>query len=44
MKNTRGVVIGGAAILLSAIFFLVPFLFSFVIASTSETPWQHATI
>jgi raffinose/stachyose/melibiose transport system permease protein len=33
MKNTRGVVIGGLAILLSAIFFLVPFLFIFVIGS-----------
>jgi ABC-type glycerol-3-phosphate transport system permease component len=37
MKNTRGVVIGGAAILLSAIFFLVPFLFSFVMASMTRT-------
>jgi raffinose/stachyose/melibiose transport system permease protein len=33
MKNTRGVVIGVAAIILSAIFFLVPFAFIFVIAS-----------
>src|SRR5215204_2812889 len=33
MKNTRGVVIGSAAILISAIFFLVPFLFIFIIAS-----------
>jgi raffinose/stachyose/melibiose transport system permease protein len=32
-RNTRGVVIGSAAILISAIFFLVPFLFIFVIAS-----------
>jgi raffinose/stachyose/melibiose transport system permease protein len=32
-RNTRGVVIGLAAILVSAIFFLVPFLFIFVIAS-----------
>ena len=32
-RNTRGGVIGGAAILVSAIFFLVPFLFIFVIAS-----------
>ena len=32
-RNTRGVVIGGAAILVSAIFFLVPFLFIFAIAS-----------
>ena len=37
MKNTRGVVIGVAAIILSAIFFLVPFLFSFVIASMERT-------
>ena len=37
MKNTRGVVIGVAAIVLSAIFFLVPFLFSFVIASMDRT-------
>ena len=37
MKNTRGVVIGVAAIALSAIFFLVPFLFSFVIASMDRT-------
>jgi raffinose/stachyose/melibiose transport system permease protein len=33
MKNTRGVVVGIAAIVLSAIFFLVPFAFIFVIAS-----------
>jgi raffinose/stachyose/melibiose transport system permease protein len=37
MKNTRGVVIGVAAIVLSAIFFLVPFLFSFVIGSMDRT-------
>jgi raffinose/stachyose/melibiose transport system permease protein len=37
MKNTRGVVIGVAAIVLSAIFFLVPFLFTFVIASMDRT-------
>jgi len=37
MKNTRGVVIGVAAIALSAIFFLVPFLFTFVIASMNRT-------
>jgi raffinose/stachyose/melibiose transport system permease protein len=37
MKNTRGVVIGVAAIALSAIFFLVPFLFTFVIASMDRT-------
>lgn len=35
MKNTRGVVIGGAAILLTAIFFLVPFAFIFVTASST---------
>jgi raffinose/stachyose/melibiose transport system permease protein len=33
MKNTRGVVLGLAAIVVSAIFFLVPFAFIFVIAS-----------
>jgi raffinose/stachyose/melibiose transport system permease protein len=33
MKNKRGVVIGGSAIVLSAIFFLVPFAFILVIAS-----------
>jgi raffinose/stachyose/melibiose transport system permease protein len=33
MKNTRGVVIGGAAIVLTAIFFVVPFIFIFLIAS-----------
>ncbi len=33
MKNTRGVVIGVAAIIVTAIFFVVPFLFIFVIAS-----------
>ena len=37
MKNTRGVVIGGAAILVSAIFFLVPFIFIFVIGSMERT-------
>jgi raffinose/stachyose/melibiose transport system permease protein len=37
MKNTRGVVIGVAAIVLSAIFFLVPFIFTFVIASMDRT-------
>jgi len=37
MKNTHGVVIGVAAIVLSAIFFLVPFLFTFVIASMNRT-------
>jgi len=37
MKNTRGVVIGGVAILASAIFFLVPFLFIFIIASMDRT-------
>ena len=33
MKNTSGVVIGGAAILITAVFFLVPFAFIFVTAS-----------
>lgn len=33
MKNTRGVAIGGAAIVLTAIFFLVPFLFILSIAA-----------
>ena len=33
MKNTRGVVIGVAAIIVTAVFFVVPFLFIFVIAS-----------
>jgi raffinose/stachyose/melibiose transport system permease protein len=33
MKNTGGVVIGGAAIIVTAIFFVVPFLFILVIAS-----------
>jgi raffinose/stachyose/melibiose transport system permease protein len=37
MKNTRGVVIGGAAIVVSAIFFVVPFAFIFVIASQDAT-------
>jgi raffinose/stachyose/melibiose transport system permease protein len=37
MKNTRGVVIGGLAILASAIFFLVPFIFIFVIGSMNRT-------
>ena len=37
MKNTRGVVIGGAAIVLTAIFFVVPFLFIFLIASKDNT-------
>jgi len=36
-RNTRGIVIGSASILLSAIFFLVPFLFIFVIASQTAT-------
>jgi raffinose/stachyose/melibiose transport system permease protein len=35
--KTRGVVIGVAAIVLSAIFFLVPFIFTFVIASMDRT-------
>ena len=33
MKNTRGVAIGGSAIVLTAVFFLVPFLFILSIAS-----------
>ena len=36
MKNTRGVAIGGAAIVVSAVFFLVPFAFIFVIASKDK--------
>src|SRR6476469_6498001 len=37
MKNTRGVVIGGSAIVLTAVFFIVPFLFILVIASKTLT-------
>jgi raffinose/stachyose/melibiose transport system permease protein len=37
MKNTRAVVIGAAAILLTAIFFVVPFVFVFLIASKDVT-------
>ena len=37
MKNTRGVAIGVAAIVFTAIFFLVPFLFILVIASKDAT-------
>ena len=37
MKNTRGVVIGVAAIVFTAIFFVVPFLFIFIIASKDIT-------
>ncbi len=37
MKNTRAVVIGSAAIVLSAIFFVVPFIFVFLIASKDIT-------
>jgi len=37
MKNTRGVIIGVAAIVISAIFFLVPFAFIFLIASQDKT-------
>jgi raffinose/stachyose/melibiose transport system permease protein len=37
MKNTRGVVIGVSAIVVTAIFFVVPFLFIFVIASKDLT-------
>jgi len=36
MKNTRGAVIGGAAIVLTAVFFLVPFAFVLVIASKTK--------
>ena len=35
--NTRGAVIGGAAILLTAVFFVVPFLFILLIASKDAT-------
>jgi raffinose/stachyose/melibiose transport system permease protein len=37
MKNTRGTVIGVIAIVATAVFFLVPFAFIFVIASQSAT-------
>jgi raffinose/stachyose/melibiose transport system permease protein len=37
MKNTRGVVIGVVAIVVSAIFFLIPFAFIFLIASQDKT-------
>jgi len=37
MKNTRGVIIGVPAIVISAIFFLVPFAFIFLIASQDKT-------
>lgn len=33
MRNTRGVVIGGAAIVVTAVFFIIPFLFILAIAS-----------
>jgi raffinose/stachyose/melibiose transport system permease protein len=36
MKNTRGVVIGAAAIVLTAIFFVVPFIFTLVMASKDK--------
>ena len=36
-RNTRGIVIGVAAIILTAIFFVVPFAFIFVIASKDVT-------
>jgi raffinose/stachyose/melibiose transport system permease protein len=36
MKNTRGVVIGTAAIVLTAIFFVVPFIFIFLMASKDK--------
>jgi raffinose/stachyose/melibiose transport system permease protein len=37
MKNTRGIVIGGVAIVFTAIFFVVPFVFILVIASKDVT-------
>lgn len=37
MKNTRGAVIGGAAIVFTAVFFLVPFAFILVMASKDRT-------
>jgi raffinose/stachyose/melibiose transport system permease protein len=37
MKNTRGIVIGLIAVIFSAIFFLVPFAFVFLIASSTVT-------
>jgi raffinose/stachyose/melibiose transport system permease protein len=37
MKNSRGVAVGGAAIVLTAVFFLVPFAFIFLIASKGRT-------
>ena len=36
-RNTGGIVIGVAAIILTAVFFLVPFLFTFLIASKDVT-------
>lgn len=37
MKDTRAVAIGGSAIVLTALFFLVPFLFIFLLASKDVT-------
>ena len=37
MKNARGVVIGSAAIVLSGVFFIVPFIFVFLTASKDTT-------
>ncbi len=36
-RNTRAVIIGGAAIVLTGIFFVVPFIFIFLIASKELT-------
>ena len=36
MKNTRGVVIGGAAVIVTTIFFVVPFVFVLLIASKDK--------
>jgi raffinose/stachyose/melibiose transport system permease protein len=48
MRNVRGVVVGSAAILVTAVFFLVPFAFIFVTASKTATEssllgfsWPH---
>lgn len=48
MKNTRGIIIGGLAILGTAVFFLVPFLFILLIAAKPEAEanllqfsWPH---
>ena len=37
MKNLRGVLVGAAAILVTAVFFLVPFAFIFLTASKDKT-------